>query len=234
MLTITFIATMKKIFTLSVCLSSVLFSFGQIKYGFFAGPQKTVARYLVADEQQETSWKNGLQGGVMLKVPFENQLYFTPAIYYSAKGYRVSLKNPAFPPGEEAVGNDVRVHAIEIAPLLNIDFSKNENHMFIRFGPSIDVAVGGREHIFMSDGKEVEQSMKFANTAYGRFTSAANVQLGYEFKSGFFMYAHYAQGLGSMNNSDYGPIIRHRLFGVSLGAFFWKNPNVIDTRVIDK
>jgi hypothetical protein len=225
---------MKKIFTLSVCLGSVLFSFGQIKYGFFAGPQKTTARYLVADEKQETSWKTGVQGGMMLKVPFENQLYFTPAIYYSAKGYNVALKNPAFPPGEEAVGNNVRVQVVEIAPLLNIDLSKHENHMFVRFGPSIDVAIQGRERISMSDGKVVEQSMKFANTEYCRFTSAANVHLGYEFKSGIFMYAHYAQGLGSMNNSDYGPIIRHRLFGVSVGMFFWKNANVIDTKVMDK
>lgn len=231
MLTITFIATMKRIFTLSVCLSSVLFSFGQIKYGIFAGPQKTTARYLVRDEKQETSYKNGLQGGVMMKVPFENQLYFSPAIYYSSKGYRVSLKQPTYPPGENAVGDDVRVHVIEIAPLLNIDLSTHENHLFVRFGPSIDVAISGKEHIFQNDGKEVTQSMKFANTAYGRFTSAANVQVGYEFKSGFFMHAHYAQGLGSMNNADLGPIIRHRLFGVSVGAFFWKNPNVIDTRV---
>lgn len=225
---------MKKIFTLSLCLSSALFSFGQIQYGIFAGPQKTVARYLVADEKQETSWKDGLQGGVMMKVPFENQLYFSPAIYYSSKGYRVSLKNPAYPPGEDAVGNDVRVHAIEIAPLLNIDFSNKENHMFIRFGPSIDVAISGREHIFLNDGKEIKQSMKFGNTAYCRFTSAANVQLGYEHKNGLFLYAHYAQGLGSMNNSDFGPIIRHRLVGVSLGMFFRRNPNVIDTRVMDK
>jgi hypothetical protein len=226
---------MKRIFTLSVTLcSSALICFGQIKYGVFAGPQKTTARYLVANEQQETSFKNGLQGGVILKVPFEAQLYFTPAVYYTSKGYRVSLKKPTYPPGKDAIGDDVRVHAIEIAPLLNIDLSKDQNHLFVRFGPSIDVAVAGREHIFMIDGKEVEQSMKFDFTAYGRFTSAANVHFGFESQSGFFVFAHYAQGLGSMNNADLGPIIRHRLFGISVGAFFGKNPNVIDTRVITK
>ena len=234
MLTTTFTRVMKRIFTLSVTLCSVLFSFGQVQFGVFAGPQKTTARYLVADEKQETSFKTGLQGGVMLKVPFEDQLYFSPAIYYSSKGYRVSLKNPTYPPGENAIGDDVRVHAIEIAPLLNIDLSKERNHLFVRFGPSIDVAVGGKEHIFMNDGKEIEQSMKFANTAYGRFTSAGNLQFGFEAQSGFFVFAHYAQGLGSMNNADHGPIIRHRLFGVSIGAFFGKNPNVIDTRVITR
>ena len=39
---------------------------------------------------------------------------------------------------------------------------------------------------------------------------------------------------GSMNNADHGPIIRHRLFGVSIGAFFGKNPNLIDTRLITR
>lgn len=195
------------------------------------GPQKTTARYKVADEKQETSFKNGLQGGVMMKVPFENQLYFTPHVYYSAKGYRVALNVPTYPPGEDAIGNEVKVHAIEIAPLLNIDFSKEANHMFIRFGPSIDVNIKGREHIYLNDGKEVKQDMKFANTAYGRFTSAANVQVGFESQNGFYIYAHYAQGLGSMNNADLGPIIRHRIAGVSLGLLFGKNPNVIDTRV---
>ena len=37
------------------------------------------------------------------------------------------------------------------------------------------------------------------------------------------------QKLGSINNADYGPRIRHRVFGVSIGKYFKKKNITLDT-----
>ncbi len=200
------------------CCSSLCFS--QINsFGVFAGPQTTTASYKVRDIKQETENKYGLQAGVTWKIPFENKLYFAPAFYYTMKGYKVALKDSAYPPGADAISNDVTVHAIEIAPLFNIDLSPDPGHFFIKFGPAIDVIFKGREKVGLKTGNTVNRDMKFTFGDYGRITSAAIVHFGYQHENGFFIFGHYAHGLGSMNNADFGPAIRHRVAGVSLAKY---------------
>lgn len=184
------------------------------------GPQLTSANYKVEDEKQPTDFKIGGQAGVTVKVPFENQLYFAPSIYYSLKGYKVSLNNPSFPPGEDAMSNNVSVHTLEIAPLLHFDLSKKTAHPFIQFGPAIDIAVYGKEKIVLKNGDKVNRDMKFSFGDYGRFTSSVIGRLGYQLQNGVFFFGHVTYGLGSMNNADNGPRIRHRVYGISVDRYF--------------
>ena len=58
----------------------------QVQFSLFAGVQMTSARYLVSDIKQPNKYKPGTMGGVAVKVEFDNQLYFFPAIYYCLKG----------------------------------------------------------------------------------------------------------------------------------------------------
>lgn len=222
---------MKKCILLAMPLFLGISALCQTQLGFFAGAQRTWFRYTVADEKQETQPKNAVQGGIILKIPFENQLYFSPSLYYSGKGYQVTLKNPSVLPDEHAVSNNVQVSLIELAPLLQVDFSPKPSHWFVRFGPAFGAAFSGKEHVVFDDSKEEKRAMKFANTDYCRYSASANLNIGFEAKSGFFIYSHYSHGLGSMNNSDGGPVIKHRILGLSLGMFLQRNPNVIDTRV---
>ena len=67
-------------------------------FGIFAGPQATTAKYSVRGIKQPTETKYGFHLGGVLKVPFENKLYFAPAAFYSLKGYKVKLNQKAFPP----------------------------------------------------------------------------------------------------------------------------------------
>jgi len=192
----------------------------QVRTGVVAGPQLISANYKVQDEKQPTEYKIGMQAGVIVKLPFENQLYFAPSVYYSLKGYKVKLTNPSFPPGEDAASNDVSVHTIEIAPLLHFDLSKKAAHPFIQFGPAIDIAFYGKEEIVLKNGDKVNRDMKFSFGDYGRFTSSAIGRLGYQLENGFFFFGHITYGLGSMNNADNGPKIRHRVYGISVGKYF--------------
>jgi len=202
----------------------------QVQFAFFAGGQSTSVRYKVQDVKQPSQFKFGYMGGIAAKVEFDNQLYFFPSVFYSRKGYKVTLNKPAFPPTEFATDNNVTVHTIEAAPLFHIDFNKNISHFFVRFGPSVDFAISGREKfdtVSMSGEKgTIDRSMVFAFTEYGRFTAQANLHFGYETGKGLFVFAFYQHGFGSMNNHDGGPKIFHRILGVSVGWLFGRNPLV--------
>lgn len=226
---------MKKIIyqTLAIffCSLSALSSFSQVKLAVFGGPQITFAKYTIEGTSQPTDRKYGAQIGASLKVPFENRLYFAPAMYYSLKGYKVTLNKPAFPPSDKAINNNTSVHTIESAALLQYDFSTKPSHFFLKGGFALDLAVSGKETFDTLPRGAVSRSMKFSFKDYGYITASANLHFGYETARGLLIFAHYAHGLGSMNNADFGPRIFHRIAGISLGYYLRKNPNVINTKV---
>ena len=227
---------MKKILIKAIISCLIVFlntpCFSQTNFGVFGGPQLTTAKYKVKEEKQPTDAKIGLQLGATLKIPFDNQLYFGPAVYYSMKGYKVTLNDPSFPPTELATNNETTLHTIEIAPLLHLDFSNQPSHLFVKFGPAIDFAFSGKEKFDTIGGTApIERSMNFSFTEYGRFTAQAILHFGYETDKGLLIFAHYAEGLGSLNNADNGPTIKHRIVGLSVGWFFNKNRKIMDTRV---
>jgi hypothetical protein len=196
----------------------------QVKLAMYAGPQITNVVYKVREAVQPTEQMNAVMGGLSLKVPFEKNLYFFPSAYYSRKSFKVDLKDGAYPPSEKAINNEMDLHTIEFAPLLQLDFSKKPTHLFIRFGPAFDFAFGGREtfdtlNTTGSTGS-VSRDVNFSFTAYGRYTTSLNGHLGFQSGAGFMIFAHYAHGLGSRNNGDYGPRIIHRTGGISLGWLF--------------
>jgi hypothetical protein len=212
-----------------IILCTGLLSHAQLQVALFGGPQATSAHYTVKDTKQPTDFKYGVMAGAGLKVAFENQLYFFPAMYYSLKGYKVTLNNPAFPPTEYAKNNNTTIHTIEIAPLLQVDFSKKPSHLFVRFGPSVDFAIMGREKFDTADNGHtgtIDRNMVFSFDEYGRFTASGIIHFGYETKKGFMIFAHYAYGIGSLNNADDGPTILHRIFGLSVGWLITPKPKV--------
>lgn len=206
-------------------------AFSQNTAGVFAGPQMTTAKYKIRDEKQPVQFQPGFQLGATLKVPFENNLYFAPAAYYSMKGYKVQFNRQAFPPDSLAINNETVLHTLELLPMLQYDFSKKPAHFFVKLGPAIDIVFSGTEKFETIERNLVKRPMKFSFTDYGRFTAQAIVHFGYESGKGYFLFAHYGEGLGSLNNADGGPRIKHRIAGLSFGWYFHQHPNVMDTRV---
>jgi hypothetical protein len=224
----------KNIPLIAIAILCSISSFAQNKIGLSGGVQSTTAAYKVRGKKQSTDSKIGAQLALSLKVPFDNQLFFAPTIAYNLRGFKVQLTDTASIPGKNVVNNDLTFHTINIAPLFQIDLSKQPSHLFVRFGPGIDVVVKGKENVTYKDGKTESREMKFGSEYYSPITTNASFQFGYETQGGFFIFGHYDHGLGSMNNSDYGPEARHRALGLSLGYYFGrKNPNVFDTRAMD-
>ncbi|MBI1343422.1 MAG: outer membrane beta-barrel protein [Terrimonas sp.] len=191
----------------------------QVRYSFFAGPQLNTASYKINGKKQDTKFKPGFQLGAGLKVPFDTKLYFTPAVFYSLKGYKVSLTAPSFPPDSLAINNNVTVHSFELAFLLQYDFSEDADHFFLRAGPTLDFALFGREKFDRSTGGTVNRNLKFGFGDYGHYLASGIIHFGYETHKGYFIFAAYNGTLGSISNSDDGPVIKHRIVGISVGRF---------------
>jgi hypothetical protein len=212
---------MKKFIILSVALFFSLTCFTQVELGIFAGPHASSATYSVKGEKQSTDFKYGFHIGVECKIPFENQLDFVPAISYKMMGYKVVFTRPSFPPDLLAKDNNTTFHQVDVDVLLQYNFSKKPNHLFLKAGPSFNFILFGKEDFNLATGESVNRNMKFSTTnSYGRYEVSAVTQFGFEGASGFTIAAHYVQGLFNMNNEEQGPFIRNYLFGITFGKYF--------------
>jgi hypothetical protein len=224
---------MKKIFTAIVLVLTALSASSQVEAGIFAGPQMTSVKYTIDGAQQKDRSKYGFQAGVALKVPFEGNLFFAPMAFYSMKGYKVTFDRFVYPPDVNATDNDVSMHTFELAALLQWDLGKKPSHFFIKAGPSLDFQLFGKEKFNLNGSGSVDRSIKFSPADYGHYAANLLTHFGFESASGFMVFAQYSYGVGSINNKDLGPRIRHRAFGISIGKYFNKKKIVLDTRNIE-
>lgn len=201
----------------------------QNQVGIFVGPQATTAKYTINGINQSTDTKYGFHLGGVFKVPFEGRIYFTPSAFYSMKGYKVAFNQRAYPPDTLASDNNTTLHTFEVAALLQVDFGKKENHLFVRGGPSLDFQLKGKEKFNLKNGTLVNRNMPFGFDKYGHFGANLLLQFGYETKNGISLAALYGHGIGNINNADYGPSIRHRAYGLSIGKYLSRRKSTIDT-----
>ena len=210
---------MKFIFLPILSLFITLSASSQLQYNIFGGPQVTSAHYTINGTKQPTKNKYGFNLGIGFKIPFEDKLSFAPAVYYSMKGYKVTFNQFVFPPDATAINNSTTIHTFEIAGLLQYDFSHEPEHFFIKAGPSLDFQLLGNEKYTTISGGKVDRNMKFSYGDYGHYSASMLLQFGYETGSGLMIFGQYSHGLSSINNADYGPMIRHRVYGVSIGKY---------------
>jgi Outer membrane protein beta-barrel domain len=208
-----------KFFLLPIILLTGLFTTSQTRINIFAGAQVTTARYHVGDSKQPAQFKPGFQSGVGAKIEFDNKLYFSPAIYYSYKGYKVVLNQAATPPDLTAVNNNISVHTLETAFLMQYDFGNRPSHFFVKLGPSLDFQLSGKEKVDLVDGSHISRGMKYDFSDYGRYAASGILQFGYETAYNFIFYIHYAHGLTHLSNADAGPSIQYRVIGITVGKY---------------
>lgn len=221
---------MKFLLIATATLLTSLYANSQVEFNIFAGPQATSAHYTIADVKQNTKIKAGFQAGVGLKVPFEDKLYFAPAAFYSMKGYKVTFNRFVSPPAADAIDNSTTQHTFELAALLQYDFNNSPDHFYIKAGPSLDFQLFGNEKYNQASGSSVDRKMKYGYADYGHYSANAIAQLGYETSNGLIIFAQYTHGLGNLSNTDGGPSIQHRVFGLSLGKFLNRKKIVMDTK----
>ena len=217
---------MKKTLLLAVFTATTSACFAQgVKWGLFAGPQWTTARYTLGPDnaKQSVTGKLGAVAGLGAKADFEGNLYFAPAVQYSLKGYKARFTGVSNPPDPQAKDNDVTMHTFEIAAHLQYDFSKNPGHFFLKAGPNLDIQVYGKEKFTKTNTSVVSRSIPFGFTNYGRFAGGLQAGLGYEAGKKAYIQCIYSHGFGSINNADGGPRIRYRYAFLTLGTYLGKS-----------
>lgn len=192
----------------------------QVLIGLLAGPQATTARYEVQGVKQNINSKYGFQLGMNCKIPFDNDLFFTPQIFYSLKGYKASFTQFAYPPDATATDNNTTIHTLELAALLEVEFSNKPQHFFFRGGPSLDFQLFGKEKFHLLNNNYISRNMKYGFAEYGHYGANAIAQLGFQTANGTTLYLNYEFGLTNISNVDNGPNIRHRTIGLSVGHYF--------------
>jgi len=220
----------KATLSLFVFITIGLSSYSQSRFGIFAGAQTSTAKYIINEKKQPRDHKYGFQAGFGWKIPFDNNLYFSPCAFYSLKGYNVRFNQYTFPPDSMATDNSTTIHTFELAFLLQFDFGNQPSHFIIKAGPSLDFQLAGKERFHLQNGSMVDRNMPYGFEEYGHYTASLLMQLGVETKSGFMIFGQYNLGLGNLNNADGGPRIKHRVYGISIGKYLNNKKIVLDTR----
>jgi hypothetical protein len=202
----------------------------QNQFGIFAGAQTSTAKYTINDTNQPHDYKYGFNAGAGWKIPFDNHLYFSPCAFYSLKGYKVRFNQFIYPPDTLATYNNTTIHTFNLAFLLQFDLGDRPSHFFLRLGPSLDFQLSGKEKFYLKNGGEVQRKMPYGFADYGHYSASLLMQLGFETRKGLMIFGQYDLGLGNLSNTDGGPTIKHRVFGLSVGTYFNKKRIVMDTR----
>ncbi|HRP55720.1 porin family protein [Agriterribacter sp.] len=193
-------------------------SHAQVSYGILGGGQQTDAKVKIPDGPRIPATVGyGFHAGAMLKVPFDKNVFFSPQILYSLKGFTVHYNNML---QDSVTAAKLLIHYIEIPAMLQFDTRSDGNGFFFLFGPSVSVAITGKERRTFIDNSEKQRPMRFANTAYGRFEMNLVAKAGYWFKNNVTVTGGYSYGLGSIVNDDYFARIVPRMITLSVGYFF--------------
>jgi hypothetical protein len=192
---------------------------GQNRLGLTGGLQLPGTRYEILHQPQTQKRFLSAQLGAQLKVPFDINLYFVPALRYHYRGYDVKLDIPNSLPDWEAIDNKVRLHTLETAFMLQYDLRSDKTHPFFRVGPSLETHMIGNERFSKSNGEVVDRPVNFARGNYGRYSMNLLLEFGWESSTDWFVYGFYTYGATSISNRDYGPSIKLRSFGITAGKF---------------
>lgn len=215
--TITKTTTMKSfLLTTAICLflSAASFSqtLGKIEYGIKVGYSHVFSKFSAA----KTNGFSGGYAGVMMKIPFDNRLFFTPQIDFNYRG----MKTNALPLNSYSKLNEVQ---FRLMPVVQIDFkhpSKNENTMFVMTGPSLGFGLTGKQTKQDGAGVPANAKLKYGYQHYGMYDASWHAGLGYETTGGLRLLVDYTYGLGNMINTDDAPSLRYHTFSAGIGYWF--------------
>jgi hypothetical protein len=189
-----------------------------IKFGVRAGLNFDSQKLSYEDESETSDNKIGFHLGAVADIPYgPSWLYFQPGVYISTKGGKSS---------ESGYGSSAKsttsLYYVEVLLRDVVKFSlTNDVNLQVNLGPSIGVALSGKEKIEATGGGltgAVEGDV-FDNDDMSRFHIGLNFGAGVEIKH-FYLGLGYDLGLLSMYSGDEDISLTNRTLSVSLGYKF--------------
>jgi hypothetical protein len=210
---------MKQLFTVFFC--TVIFSSASkaqdltnILFGIKAGYNLNLSSFITTTKVPSNPVHGGY-AGVMMKIPFDNRLSFTPHVDFNYRGAETDSIHPSN-------YSSVKEFQMRIMPLLQIDFKhpdEKANTLFVHFGPSVEFGLKGKQVIQDASNNKQNGDLRYGYQRYGRYDASWHTGIGYETTGGFRLLLDYAHGLGNMINTEGGGTIKYRT--VSLGVGYW-------------
>lgn len=183
----------------------------QVKTGFNAGLNYSdaAAKSFEGDKLPVTGGA-GFHAGIQFRIPFDQDIYFITRAQYALKRFTVDYNNT------DTASIAMNYHYLEIPLLLEFNRNVQGRGFFAQFGPSFSIAMAGNQDIRDESGKNSNEPIKFAFSAYGRFEANLVGNIGYQFSPRMQATVGYAHGLGNIVDDDFGPSIKPRMFTASV------------------
>lgn len=210
---------MKKLIALTTlllctCILSNAQDMGHVLLGIKGGYNYSLSTY-TTNKKLPVKAVHGGYAGIMLKIPFENRLFFAPQIDVSYRGMQTdSLQKDVY--------SSIKEFHLRVQPLLQLNFKHPEtksNTLFVQFGPSIGFGMTGRQIKQDNANTPVSAPLRYGFKYYGRYDANWHTGIGYETTKGLRFLLEYAHGLGDMINTDNGPSLKYR--NISIGIGYW-------------
>ncbi len=187
----------------------------QVKLAIKGGYNLTTARAVYAGIKQPADFTSGYGLGVLLKMPFDGMLHFSPSVMINKKGFII----------KPVVGTNTKeqyaITYVDLIPALSIDFAKGNNSFVISLGPDIAFTNFGKFKATDNNGVTTAQKIKFGYGNLGWVDIGLAASIGYHIKK-VFVELCYTNGLASINNNEEldERNIRNRMVSLNIGYYF--------------
>jgi hypothetical protein len=209
------IQLMKRTTSLLITFFIISMAAAQVKIAAKAGWNYAGTSAVYADVKQPSGYISGYGIGVLLKVPFEGVLNFSPSVMINRRGFIIEPLTGANKKEQYSITY------LDLIPSLSADFPVKSNSFVISLGPDFGFTNFGK--IKTTDTANVTRSekLKFGYGGYGWFDIGLNASIAYHTKK-IFVEAGYLYGLASINNNEELDLrnIRNRMFSVNVGYYF--------------
>jgi hypothetical protein len=206
---------MKRTTSLLIAFFIVYSTAAQVKMAVKGGWNYATASAVYADVKQPSGYVSGYGIGMLLKVPFEGVLNFSPSVMINKRGFIIEPLTGANKKEQYSITY------LDLVPSLSLDFPVKSNSFVISVGPDFGFTNFGKIKTTDTASITSSQKFKFGFAAYGWFDIGLNASIAYHTKK-VFVEAGYLYGLASINNNEETDLrnIRNRMFSINLGYYF--------------
>jgi Outer membrane protein beta-barrel domain len=208
-------ALMKRTTSLVTALFLISTAAAQVKIAAKGGWNYASTAAVYAGIKQPSGYISGYGMGVLLKVPFDGVLNFSPSVMINKRGFII----------EPLTGVNKKeqysITYVDLIPSLSVDFPVKSNSFAISLGPDFGFTNFGKLKTTDTANLTSTQKLKFGYGGYGWFDIGLNASIGYHTKK-IFVEAGYLYGLASINNNEELDLrnIRNRMFSINVGYYF--------------
>ena len=208
---------MKKLLSVVVVffLMSVIVKAQGITWGVKLGPQ---SNFLSIKQKTNGEWTRalfsgiGMQAGGVADIGITNHFSIQPNLLFTMKGVNPSSES------------EITLYTID----LPVNFLYKNNGFFAGFGPNLSYGLSAKQETDGAPDDDLYESNGPGDPAeFNRFEFGVNTLIGYQFKCGLTLNAHYTPGYSNLNNDDDNATetrYNTRVFGFSVGYMFGKKP----------